>query len=154
MFFVDIVGEFLTLNISKKLRISVISSNQWNISLVTLSYLKKSDSDSWSTWFLGVTKKYELSVSFKNLLVKQNGKIPLYLFSKEKAQRVYPRRKWTLLFRSLLKIYARKNRKVGWLLVIVDLLLIKNDSDNYHDSYHFEKQSFTIPWLFHWGYRL
>ena len=32
---------------------------------VFLSYLKRSNARSWSAWFLGVTQKYELRVSFK-----------------------------------------------------------------------------------------
>ena len=59
---------FLTLNISRKLRISVISSSQWNVfSLYFLSYLKKINAHSWGAWFFGVTKIYELRVSFKML---------------------------------------------------------------------------------------
>ena len=156
VFLVDIVTEllrswkswvvvFLTLNISKKLRISVINSSQWNISLVSIF---------WVIWgkviqtrevpdFLGgeegVTQKYEYRVSFKNLFVKQYEKISLYLFFKEKSQPVDPKPKWSLLFRSLLKIFvkrkygrqARRNRKTGVLFAIVDLLPIKNDSDKH-----------------------
>ena len=59
---------FLTLNICRKLSISLISSSQWNTSLVKifLSYLKNSNAHSWSAWFLGVTQKYELRVFFKH----------------------------------------------------------------------------------------
>ena len=60
-------GCFFYTNICRKLRLSVISSSQWHMSLVSifLSYLKKSNAHSWSAWFLGVTQKYELRVSFK-----------------------------------------------------------------------------------------
>ena len=64
----ELVIVFLTLNICRRLTILVISFSQWKMSSVTFfifSYLKKNDADSCSAWFLSVTQKHELQVSFK-----------------------------------------------------------------------------------------
>ena len=65
---------FLTLNICRKLRISLISSSQWIMSLVGIFELFE---ENWcrlikqSALFLGVTQKYELRVSFEYICIQQ-----------------------------------------------------------------------------------
>ena len=86
----------------------------------------------------GLHRNMNIAFPLKICLLN-NMKRSLYLFFKEKSQPVDPKPKWSLLFRSLLKIFvkrkygrqARRNRKTGVLFAIVDLLPIKNDSDKH-----------------------
>ena len=41
-----------------------LPASEISLSLYFLSYFKKTDEDSWSAWFFGVTQKTELRVSF------------------------------------------------------------------------------------------
>ena len=121
---------FLTLNICRKLRISVISSSQWNMSLVSisLSYLKKSNAHLWSIWFLGVIQKYELCISFKRcqifpwkLLLRKSDKLKTLKSVSRSIVRELQPTQISLNFHTCCNL---KNRGLGQKLCVAFLLFL------------------------------